>query len=195
MGKFRDLTGQKFGRLTVLCIHGRDKYGKILYLCRCDCGNKKITHGRSLVNGNCLSCGCMNIDAKMEMSKYHGLAQDEKRLYQIWKGMISRCYNEKNKSYSDYGGRGIYVCEDWRRENTGFPSFVRWAKKNGYQDNLSIDRVDNNREYSPHNCRWATWTVQAGNRRKPILVKNQYGVWNYRKPLPEPPKESTNDSR
>ena len=94
--------------------------------------------------------------------------------------MQSRCFDNKNKSYPDYGGRGITVCAKWSDKQTGFIEFVKWAKNHGYSENLSIDRIDFNGNYEPQNCRWADWIVQANNRRKPKMVKNQYGTWGYR---------------
>lgn len=190
MGVFNDLTGQKFNRLTVIRLCGRDKYGKILYECQCDCGNKCVTHARSLKSGHCKSCGCYNHDIKIEKSKYKGLAQKESGLYVTWKSMIARCCNQNNKSYHDYGGRGIAVVCDWSNPVDGFANFVRWSKENGYRPGLTIDRINNDDGYSPDNCRWANWITQANNRRKPSMVRNQYGIWHYR-PLPELPKEET----
>ena len=186
MGKFKDLTGLKFHRLTVLGKAGHDNYGKILWLCKCDCGKTTITHGRSLANGHCKSCGCLLNEKRAEESKYKGLSKT--RIFTIWKGMIYRCHNENCDCYEDYGGRGINVCKKWQGTQ-GFFNFLAWALNNGYSDNLTIDRIDNNKGYSPSNCRWATWTQQANNRRKPLRVKNQYGEWNYKMPLPELYKE------
>lgn len=185
MGVFNDLTGLKFNRLTVIRLCGRDKYGKILYECQCDCGNKCVTHARSLKSGHCKSCGCYNNDVKVEKSKYKGLAQKEYELYTIWKSMRGRCYNPKCKSYHDYGGRGILVSDEWLNPVDGFSNFVQWSRENGYKPGLSIDRINNDGGYSPNNCRWTDWVTQANNRRKPAMVKNQYGIWHYRT-LPEP---------
>lgn len=189
MGKFKDLTGMKFNRLFVLEQAGRDKYGKILWKCKCDCGKETVTHGRQLVNGRCKSCGCLNLEAKRKAAKYNGLVSDEPRLHNIWKSMIARCYKSSTNCFSSYGGRGISVCKEWANKETGFPNFVEWAKENGYADNLSIDRINNDGNYEPGNCRWADWNTQAANRRKPDKIKNQYGEWDYKMPLPEPPKE------
>ena len=102
-GKFNDLTGMKFGNLTVLSVHGKDKYNKILWNCKCDCGNETITHGRDLVNGHCKSCGCLRNANRAEEGKYKGLSKT--RIFNIWKGMIYRCTSEKCDCYELYGGR------------------------------------------------------------------------------------------
>lgn len=182
MGAFKDLTGMKFHHLTVIEQAGRDKYGKILWRCICDCGKETVTHGRNLVNGHCKSCGCILNENRRKNSKYKGLTAT--RPYRIWKEMIARCDNPNCVSFADYGGRGISVCNEWHGTQ-GFFNFLVWALNNGYSDSLTIDRVNNNGNYEPLNCRWATMVTQANNRRKPERVKNQYGIWDYRRPLPE----------
>ena len=181
-GKFNDLTGMKFGNLTVLSVHGKDKYNKILWNCKCDCGNETITHGRDLVNGHCKSCGCLRNANRAEEGKYKGLSKT--RIFNIWKGMIYRCTSENCDCYELYGGRGINVCPEWKGTQ-GFFNFLRWALNNGYSSELTIDRKDTNGNYEPSNCRWANWDEQAENRRKPEKVVNQYGVWDY-KNAPKP---------
>lgn len=177
MGKFKDLSGLIFGELTVIEQNGKDKYGKILWKCKCSCGNEYTTLGRHLSNGHCRSCGCLLNKERKENAKYKGFHKS--RIYTIWKGMVDRCKNPQNKAYKDYGGRGIEVCKDWLGEQ-GFFNFVKWSLENNYSKELTIDRINNDGNYEPSNCRWADWETQANNRRKPEKVVNQYGVWDYR---------------
>lgn len=186
MGKFKDLTGMKFNKLRVIERAGYDDYKKILWKCVCDCGNITITHGRDLVNGHCKSCGCALNENRRETGKYKGLS--DTRPFRIWKGMIDRCDNPNNYSYGWYGDRGISVCDEWKGTQ-GFFNFLSWALNNGYSDNLTLDRICNDGNYEPTNCRWTTWIQQANNRRKPSKIINQYGEWEYKMPLPEPYRE------
>lgn len=181
MGKFEDLTGKKFHYLNVIKQAGKDKYGKILWLCKCECGNDVITHGRSLKNGHCKSCGCWMPNHKREASLYKG--EHRTRLFNIWKGMRYRCNSASCESFKDYGARGIKVCAEWDEDGDGFFRFKEWSLANGYSDELTIDRIDNDGNYEPSNCRWTDWDTQANNRRKPDKIVNQYGIWDYRKPI------------
>ncbi len=181
MGKFRDLTGTTFGELTVVEQNGKDKYGKIMWKCKCSCGNEYTTLGRHLSSGHCKSCGCLLNKDKDMNSIYKGLSHT--RIFTIWKGMRYRCYSKNCECYDLYGGRGISVCDEWNEDGNGFFRFLRWALENGYRDDLTIDRIDVNGDYELNNCRWADWKIQANNRRKPEKVVNQYGTWNYRKPI------------
>ena len=164
--KLIDLSGQKFGRLLVLKRaenHGRETYWK----CRCDCGNIKEINGAKLKNGHTKSCGCLSKETTSEIFKTHGMSST--RLYRIYKKMYRRCYKPKTKWFENYGGRGITICQEWLGEQ-GFENFAKWSMKNGYADNLSIDRKDNDKGYSPDNCRWASAKEQANNTRSTVFL-------------------------
>lgn len=166
MGKLIDLTGQRFGRLTV--IERAEDYispkaqPQPAWLCRCDCGNIRTIVGHALRSGHTNSCGCIASEKARVLgnTSTHGLSKT--RLHKLWRGMKDRCYNPKCPSYPHYGNRGITVCEEWEQD---FKAFYDWAMGNGYQEGLSIDRIDNDKGYSPDNCRWTTIAIQNRNKR------------------------------
>ncbi|OHX28343.1 hypothetical protein Javan273_0035 [Streptococcus phage Javan273] len=157
MGKTKDYTGQRFGRLVVIERLPQKPYTKANYRCKCDCGKEKTVRSSNLASGHCNSCGCI--------VKRHGLAKKE-RLYNIWVGMRQRCNNESSKDYPKYGGRGIVICNEWN----DYLIFREWALSNGYSDKLSIDRMDVNGNYEPSNCRWVNHKTQANNQSNNHLI-------------------------
>lgn len=171
MSKLIDLTGQKFERLTVVEYVGTYKGRCAQWLCKCDCGNTKITTGRNLRKGLVKSCGCLNDEErhrpKVERRKYGDVRTEDNRLYSIWQSMKRRCYSKTDPHYKMWGARGIKICDEWIND---FKSFEKWAMENGYSDNLSIDRIDNDGNYEPYNCRWSTNKEQSNNRRSNVLV-------------------------
>lgn len=167
MSKPIDLIGKKFGRLTVVERLENNSRGGTVWKCRCDCGNTKIADGERLRIGKVKSCGCLVLEVSATNYYKHGMTHT--RIHNIWKTMKHRCECDGISNYSDYGGRGITICDEWTGEN-GFQNFYDWSMKNGYADNLSIDRIDNDKGYSPDNCRWTTQKVQANNKRSSLLV-------------------------
>lgn len=166
-----DLTGQRFGRLVALYAT-KTVNNKIYWMCRCDCGNEKEIRANSLTTGHTSSCGCLALELSTNrvsgINKTHGCRKI--RLYSIWKSMKARCNNPNHKSYSRYGGRGITVCDEW---NSSFVPFRDWAVSHGYDDCLTLDRMDSNGNYEPGNCRWATMKEQQQNRQNNIRVVYQ----------------------
>ena len=152
---FKDLTGERFGMLTVIEYAGKDKNRHAMWKCKCDCGEIKTISSTALRDHKQESCGCST-------NKFVIHGEYKTRLHRIWMHMKDRCYNKNNEKYKHYGGRGISVCEQWRNS---YVEFSEWAKANGYADDLTIDRIDTNGNYEPNNCRWVDYTTQNNNKR------------------------------
>lgn len=167
MGYKIDLKGQKFGRLLVIDFAFYKKE-KTFWKCKCECGNETIVRSDCLKSKNSSSCGCYGKEQRQKATLKHNLTF-KCRLYNIWQDMKARCYNKNKYCYKDYGARGIKVCDEWKND---FLNFYNWAKSNGYKDNLSIDRIDNYKDYTPQNCRWATSEEQNYNKRNTIIIEN-----------------------
>lgn len=220
MSKLIDLTGQRFGRLTVLGKATSKKTAHNTYwLCRCDCGNIKEINGGNLKTGQATSCGCYRIQRIKESNSTHG--KSKTRLYSVWLSMRERCNCETSDAYSFYGGRGIAICEEWN----DFSVFEKWALSSGYDETAkthvcTLDRIDYNKGYSPDNCRWVDSVVQSNNQRSNVLITfngktqtraqwarekgwryelirdriDRYG-WSVERALNEPPREGRNIKR
>lgn len=165
--------GQVFGRLVVIkeleaVFSSRQR--KRRFKCKCQCGTKVEVWLQSLRSGNSRSCGCYHTDVRTKNPTpiERGFSRSNLRLYQCYINMMERCYNTNHKSYDNYGGRGIRVCRKWRHDRN---TFFRWAKKHGYEDHLEIDRENNEKNYTPKNCRWVTRKVNARNTRVNRVVK------------------------
>lgn len=169
-----NIIGEKFGQLTVLKTdhltprynpNGSLKGHRIFYLCQCTCGNTIVVNRDYLLQSREPSCGCVSKDNQRRAKITHNLSSH--RLYNIYHKIIARCYKSNNKSYKDYGARGIIMDKGWKKD---FVSFYNWAINNGYQDNLSLDRIDVNGNYEPSNCRWVTSKIQNNNKRSNFMV-------------------------
>lgn len=164
MGKetIKDLTGQRFGRLTVVSKTDERKDRCVVWKCICDCGNEHFVISRSLLGGKTRSCGCLWNETKGTGRISHHMS--DTKLYKKWCGMKRRCYYTSHKSYKDYGGRGITVCDEWKNDFQAFYDYVSKLPHFG-EEGYSLDRINNNGNYEPENVRWTTQKEQCANRR------------------------------
>lgn len=175
--RYIDLTNERFGKLKVLNrVYPKNLTKKHTYWkCRCECGKEIVTSSNHLRTGHTQSCGCLHYKKGKDNPAYkHG--KRNTRLFRIWSSMKNRCNNPNNPKYKNYGGRGIRVCDKWLDKENGFINFYNWAIANGYKDELTIDRIDVNKNYEPFNCRWSTLQEQNFNK-----TTTRYIIYKHRK--------------
>lgn len=167
-----DLTGKTFERLYVMRRAGSYVapcgQKEPLWECICSCGKTVYVRGSMLRSGRQKSCGCYSADCSHDRAFKHGFC-DKERLYNVWGLMRNRCNNPKSAHYNLYGGRGIKVCDEW----SSYLKFREWALGNGYDDSLTLDRIDSNGDYCAENCRWVSQKAQCNNKRN-----NHYITYN-----------------
>lgn len=165
--KARDITGHRFGRLIAVKPVAEDKWKQIIWLCQCDCGKTKEIRGKHLWSNKINSCGCFRIEIGSIRNTKHGHAKKDRvtRTFHSWQGILARCLNKNSSRYSDYGGRGITVCERWLK----FENFL--ADMGECPDGLSIDRINNGGNYELGNCRWSTPKEQSRNKRSNHIIE------------------------
>lgn len=179
IGKFKDRTNEIVGRLRVIerVDNYKDKNGvrRTIWKCLCECGNIVNVRSDCLNEKHTMSCGCYHKEQARKSGKIAGkkfvkYGDSSSRLYNIWYLMNYRCNNPNSPAYKNYGGRGIQVCDDWKDDN-GYINFKLWALNSGYNETLTIDRIDNKLNYCPENCRWTTYTVQSNNKRSNVRLE------------------------
>ena len=176
MSAFKNLIGMKFGKLTVL-ERAENSTHHTRWSCICECGNKTTSHTTSLTSGRSKSCGCLSMEKIKLKNTTHG--DSNSKLFSIWCGMKKRCYNKKYEHYNVYGGKGIKVCDEWVND---YICFKTWSLKNGYIEGLEIDRIENDKDYCPENCRWETRKNQMRNRTNTLFLeingeKKSFAEW------------------
>ena len=176
--KLIDLTNQTFGRLTVLYrVYPNNLTKKHTYWkCRCECGKETITSSNHLKTGHTQSCGCLHDEKMGDKNPAYKHGMRDTRLYRIWSGMKERCLNENCHKFKNYGARGIKICNEWLDKENGFINFYDWAINNGYEEDLTIDRFDVNKNYEPNNCRWLSKKEQNLNK-----TTTRYAVYKHKK--------------
>lgn len=181
MTRFDNLTGQRFGRLVVLSRNYDLGNSYTWWNCKCDCGNEKAVRAQSLKCGETRSCGCLQKEImKSKMSTHeHTINRQRERLYGVWASMLTRTRNPNATNYKYYGGRGIQVCKEWLE----YGPFRTWSLENGYDPDApygecTLDRIDDNGDYCPENCRWVNQSVQANNQRSNHLVEYKGEIHN-----------------
>lgn len=163
-----DISGKRYGKLIAIerIPPKTNKKNRSLWKCICDCGKETVVRLDMLKNGNTKSCGC-GMHQRGPISHGETACGKKSKIYSVWRAMKARCSNPNDKYFKNYGGRGIYVCDEWKHD---FAKFKEWALNSGYKEGLSIDRIDNSFGYSPENCRWATRREQQQNTRNNVFL-------------------------
>lgn len=179
-----NVIGRKFGKLTVVERLPKNSHGEAVWRCICDCGNEHMATSHNLIYGVSKQCKECKIAQIAQSNTKHNCKP--KRLHEIWTNMKTRCHNPNYELYNRYGGRGITICDEWEKS---FNEFRDWALKSGYADDLTLDRIDNDGNYCPENCKWSTRTEQANNRHtNRILVldgiKDTMANWSRKTGIP-----------